>query len=107
MTDQKQAVQGGTPQQRIQIQLDQEIADGHYANLVIINHSPAEFIMDFARIVPGSPKAKVQTRTILNPIHAKNLVKTLEQNIKKYEETFGEIKVLQKQDDEKTFGFQS
>ncbi len=107
MADKKNTSQGGHPQQRIQIQLDQDIADGHYSNLVIINHSPAEFIMDFARVVPGSPKAKVQTRTILNPIHAKNLLKTLEQNIKKYEDTFGEIKALPKQDDEKTFGFQN
>ncbi len=93
-------------QQRIQIQLDPEVADGHYSNLVLINHSPAEFILDFARAVPGSPKARIQTRTILNPIHAKNLLKALETNVKKYEETFGEIKMPGHQESDKPFGFQ-
>lgn len=94
-------------QQRIQIHLDEAVAEGNYANLVMINHSPAEFILDFARIVPGSPKAKVQTRVILAPTHAKNLLKALETNIKKYEDTHGEIKVHGKQGEEKSFGFQA
>ncbi len=93
--------------QQIQIQLDPEVADGHYANLVLINHSPAEFILDFARIVPGSPKAKVQTRAILSPIHAKNLFSALEKNIKKFEEQFGEIQMQGKLNQDKTFGFQT
>ncbi len=94
-------------QQRIQIQLDDNIADGHYANLVLINHSPAEFVLDFARIVPGSPKARVQTRVILAPAHTKSLLLALETNIKKYEENYGEIKLHAKTDSEKSFGFQA
>jgi len=93
-------------QQRIQIQLDEAVADGHYANLVLINHSPAEFVLDFARLVPGTPKTRVQTRVILAPVHAKSLLKALEQNIKKYEESHGEIKVQGKHDDARSFGFQ-
>ncbi len=92
---------------RVQIQLDENIADGHYANLVILNHSPAEFVLDFARLVPGSPKAKVQTRVLLAPIHAKSLLQALETNIKKYEDTHGEIKHPGKAGDPKSFGFQS
>lgn len=93
--------------QRVQLHVDDAVADGHYANLVLINNSPAEFVLDFARIVPASPKAKVQTRVILAPVHAKNLLKALEQNIKKYEENFGEIKQPGKQGDlDKPFGFQ-
>ncbi len=103
MNDPKQLSQ----RQQIQLQLDPEIAEGHYSNLVLINHSPAEFILDFARIVPGSPKSKVQTRAILNPIHAKNLLKALEKNVKKYEDSYGEIKLHAKNDPDKTFGFQS
>jgi len=94
------------PQQRLQIQLDDAVADGHYSNLALINHSPAEFVLDFARVVPGSQKAKVQTRVLLAPIHAKNLLKALETNIKKYEENFGEIKMPGKGDQSKEFGFQ-
>ncbi|MDP8207308.1 MAG: DUF3467 domain-containing protein [Candidatus Electryonea clarkiae] len=105
MSDSKQPMQ--QPQQRIQIQLDPEVVDGHYANLVLINHSPAEFILDFARVVPGSQKAKVQTRTILSPIHARNLLTALETNIKKYEDNFGEIKMHGKEQNDKSFGFQS
>ncbi|MBZ0265734.1 DUF3467 domain-containing protein [bacterium] len=93
-------------QQRIQIKLEDEVADGHYANLVLLNHSPAEFVLDFARLVPGSQQAKVQTRVILAPAHAKNLFSALEKNIKKYEDTYGEIKVHGKQDSDKQFGFQ-
>ena len=92
-------------QQRIQIQLDEAVADGHYANLVLINHSPAEFVLDFARLVPGTPKTRVQTRVLLAPVHAKSLLRALEQNIKKYEEQHGEIKTQGKGED-KSFGFQ-
>ena len=104
MSDPKQQVQH--PQQRIQIQLDKDVADGHYSNLVLINHSPAEFILDFARVVPGSQSARVQTRAILSPLHAKNLLTALESNIKKFEENFGEIKLHGKEDTDKSFGFQ-
>jgi len=104
MTDKPQAAAPGG--QRIQIQLDDNVSEGHYSNLAIINHSPAEFVLDFARVVPGSPKAKVQTRVLLAPIHAKNLLKALETNIKKYEENVGEIKMPGKDEQNKGFGFQ-
>ncbi len=104
MANQKQQQQ---QQKQIQIQLDPEVADGHYCNLVLINHSPAEFILDFARIVPGAAKAKVQTRAILHPIHAKNLMNALENNLKRYEEQFGEIKMHGRQQQDKSFGFQT
>lgn len=98
---------GNPQQQRIQIHVDESVADGHYANLVLINHSPAEFVLDFARLVPNSPKARVQTRVLLAPVHAKNLLKALESNIKKYEEQHGEIKHPNKGDEQRPFGFQS
>lgn len=102
----KQIPQG--PQgQKIQIHIDEGVADGHYANLVAINHSPAEFVLDFVRMVPMVPKAKVQTRVLMAPIHAKALHKALEQNIKKYEDQYGEIKMHGRDDSDKTFGFQS
>ena len=80
------------PQGNLQVQLDDSVAEGHYANLVLITHSPVEFVLDFARVVPGSPKARVQTRVLLAAAHAKGLLRALEENIKKYEATHGEIK---------------
>ena len=80
------------PQGNLQVQLDDDVAEGHYANLVLITHSPVEFVLDFARVVPGSPKAKVQTRVILAAAHAKGLLRALEDNIKKFESAHGEIK---------------
>lgn len=99
-----------TPQspvgQKIQIHLDESVADGHYSNLVAINHSPAEFVLDFVRIVPMAQKAKVQTRVLMAPMHARGLLKALEQNIKKYEEAYGEIKEPGGHSADKPFGFQ-
>ncbi|MCB2212891.1 DUF3467 domain-containing protein [bacterium] len=97
----------GPQGQKIQIHIDEAVADGHYSNLVAINHSPAEFVLDFVRMVPMVPKAKVQTRVLMAPIHAKSLVKALEQNIKKYEDQYGEIKTQSPDGHDKTFGFQA
>ncbi len=102
----EQQMPQGPQGQKIQLHLDESVADGHYANLVAINHSPAEFVLDFVRIVPMAPKAKVQTRVLMAPIHAKGLLKALEQNIKKYEETHGDIKIPGGHSAEKPFGFQ-
>ena len=77
---------------QINIELDQEIAEGTYANLAIINHSVSEFIVDFINIMPGVPKAKVKSRIILTPQHAKRLLKALGENIKRFENAHGEIK---------------
>ena len=79
--------------QQISIELGEKEAEGIYSNLAIITHSPAEFIIDFTRVVPGVPKAKVQARIITTPQHAKMLLKALTENINKFESRFGEIKV--------------
>ena len=79
--------------QQINIELGEKEAEGIYSNLAIISHSPAEFIIDFTRIVPGVPKAKVHARIITTPQHAKMLMKALKDNIDKYEAKFGNINV--------------
>ena len=79
--------------QQINIELGEKEADGIYSNLAITTHSPAEFIIDFTRIVPGVPKAKVHARIISTPQHAKMFLKALKENIEKYETRFGEINV--------------
>lgn len=70
----------------IQVELSEEMAQGTYANLAIITHSSSEFILDFIRIVPGAPKAKVKSRVILSPDNAKRLLHALQDNISKFEE---------------------
>lgn len=80
------------PQQQINIELSDEIGEGIYSNLAIITHSPSEFIVDFVKMMPGVPKAKVKSRIILTPQHAKRLYKALKENVTKYEAMHGEIK---------------
>ncbi len=75
----------------LNIELGEEVAEGTYSNLAIINHSPSEFIVDFIQMMPGLPKAKVKSRVILTPQHAKRLMRALTDNISKYEDQFGEI----------------
>ncbi len=82
-----------TPQPPLQIEVGEKEGEGIYSNFVMIIHSPSEFILDFARIMPGIPKAKVQARIIMTPSHAKMLLKALKDNIEKFEAKFGEIKV--------------
>ena len=77
----------------INIELKEEMAQGTYANLAVISHSPSEFVIDFVRIMPGMPKAQVKSRIILTPEHAKRLLNALQDNIKKYEDVFGNIKI--------------
>ena len=72
--------------------MPEEIADGEYANLAIITHSNQEFVVDFVRLTPGVPKAKVKSRIILTPQHAKRLTAALMENIRKFEQAHGEIK---------------
>lgn len=81
-----------TNDSQLQIELKEEIAQGTYANLAIITHSSSEFILDFVRVMPGIPKAGVQSRVILAPEHAKRLLRALEDNIAKYEHVFGSIR---------------
>jgi hypothetical protein len=79
-------------QNQISIELSEEIAEGVYANLAMIAHSNTEFVIDFIRLMPGVPKAKVKSRIIITPEHAKRLLAALKDNIRKFEETFGDIK---------------
>ncbi len=79
--------------QQLNVELPQEVGEGTYANLALITHSPSEFIIDFARMMPGLPKARVQARMIMTPQNAKALYRTLEMNIRRYEEVHGEIKL--------------
>ena len=94
------------PKQQIQINVGEEVAEGIYANLVAITHSPSEMVMDFIRVMPGLPKAKVQARIIMTPQNAKSFSKALADNIDKFEEKFGEIKVAS-QEEQRNFGFRS
>jgi hypothetical protein len=77
---------------QINIELSDEVAEGIYSNLAIITHSHAEFIVDFVKLMPGSPKAKVKSRIILTPEHAKRFNNALTDNIKKFEAMHGHIK---------------
>jgi len=77
--------------QQIDIELSEKIAEGTYSNLAIITHSNSEFIIDFIRLMPGVPKAKVKSRIILTPSHAKRLLAALSDNVRKYEDSFGSI----------------
>src|SRR6478736_10376670 len=79
-------------QEQINIELDEKVAEGIYSNLAIINHSPSEFVLDFVCIMPGTPKAKVKSRIVLTPQHAKRLAKALAENVHRFEIAHGEIK---------------
>ena len=77
---------------QLNIELSEEIAEGIYSNLAVITHSHSEFALDFIKVMPGVPKAKVKARIILTPQHAKRLMKALKDNISKYEAVNGNIK---------------
>lgn len=76
---------------QLNIELPEEVAEGVYSNLAIISHSHTEFVVDFIRMVPNVPKAKVKSRIILTPTHAKRLLKALADNVNKFEAQFGKI----------------
>ncbi len=80
-------------QVNIQIQLDEETAQGMYVNMAVAQHSSSEFIFDFIFITPGKPQAKVRSRVIMAPEHAKRFLKVLRDNISHYEKRFGEIQI--------------
>ena len=79
------------PNQPLNIEISEEIAEGAYANLAIITHSHAEFVVDFVNVMPGTPKSKVKSRIILTPMHAKRFMKALVENVERYEEANGVI----------------
>ena len=88
--------------QQIKIEFNEESTSVEYSNFVVVTHSAAEFVLDYIRILPGMVKAKVKSRVIMSPMHVKTLMFALQDNIKKYENKFGEIKVL-KQDKQSQF----
>ena len=77
----------------IDLELDDTVAQGHYSNLAIISHSTSEFIIDFAAVLPGVQKARVKSRIILTPEHAKRLLRSLQENIVRYESNVGKIEI--------------
>ncbi len=77
---------------QLNIEISEEVADGIYSNLAIITHSNSEFVLDFVRVMPGVPKAKVRSRVLLTPQHAKRLLRALTDNITKFEGLHGNIK---------------
>jgi len=89
---------------QINIELGEKEAEGIYANLVLISHSPAEFIIDFTRVLPGVPKTKVYSRIIMAPQHAKSFSMALRENVENFEKEHGEIKISRPIED-KAFGF--
>lgn len=86
-----------TKRQEIEMQLEEQVGQGHYCNLAIITHSTSEFILDFATMLPGLPKARVRSRIILTPEHAKRLLLSLQENITRYESSLGPINIRAKQ----------
>ena len=78
---------------QLNIELSEEVAEGIYSNLAIITHSNSEFVLDFIRVMPGVPKAKVKARIVLTPEHAKRLLTAIQDNIEKFENVNGRIKV--------------
>ncbi len=88
--DQQQA----NPNQ-LNIEITEEVAEGEYANLVIITHSHAEFVVDFVNVMPGTPKSKVKSRIILTPQHAKRFMKALTENVQRFEAANGTIRDLE------------
>jgi hypothetical protein len=81
------------PKKGLDLELDEATAQGHYAHLAIISHSASEFVIDFAAIMPGLPKAKIKSRIVLSPEHAKRLLMSLQENITRYESSVGRIDI--------------
>jgi len=77
----------------IDIEINDQVAEGIYSNLAVINHSPTEFVVDFIQMMPGVPKARVKSRIILTPQHAKRLAHAISENVARFEKQFREIKV--------------
>ncbi|KPJ60767.1 MAG: hypothetical protein AMJ46_04660 [Latescibacteria bacterium DG_63] len=92
-------------QQPISVELGEKEAEGIYSNMVLITHSPAEFILDFARVLPGVPKSKVFARIVMTPRHVKGLMEALKENITKFEAQHGTIKPLSQTGEQRGIGF--
>jgi hypothetical protein len=98
------SMQEQQPPNQINIEISEEVAEGSYANLAIITHSHAEFVIDFVNVMPGTPKSKVKSRIIFTPQHAKRFMKALIENVNRYEATNGSIKDLEEIQIPMTFG---
>jgi hypothetical protein len=91
-------------QNQINIELTEEIADGTYSNLAIIQHSNQEFVVDFIKVMPGVPKAKVKARIVLTPQHAKRFMRAMADNLRKFESMYGEFQEVDEIKIPMTFG---
>jgi hypothetical protein len=89
---------------QLNIEISEEVSEGTYANLAIITHSHAEFVIDFVNVMPGTPKSKVKSRIVLTPFHAKRFMKALVENINKFEATSGTIQDMDQVEIPFTFG---
>jgi ribonuclease BN (tRNA processing enzyme) len=89
---------------QLNIEIGEDVAEGQYANLAIITHSHAEFVIDFVNVMPGTPKSKVKSRIIFTPQHAKRFMKAMEENIRNFESTNGVIKDLEEMQIPMNFG---
>jgi len=89
---------------QLNIEISEEVAEGEYANLAIITHSHAEFVIDFVNVMPGTPKSKVKSRIILTPQHAKRFMKALTENVQRFEAANGKIQDLEEVQIPMSFG---
>ena len=80
---------------KLEIQLDEDVAQGAYINLAVVNHNESEFVVDFIFVQPQAPRAKVRSRVVMSPQHAKRFCAAMQDNIVRYEQNFGEIKSVQ------------
>jgi hypothetical protein len=83
------------PAAQLNIEITEEVAEGSYANLAIITHSNAEFVIDFVNVMPGTPKSKVKSRIIFTPMHAKRFMKAMKENVERYEAANGQIQDME------------
>ena len=95
--------QAANPNQ-LNIEITEEVAEGEYANLAIITHSHAEFVIDFVNVMPGTPKSKVKSRIIFTPQHAKRFMKALAENVQRFEQANGPIRDLEEMQIPLNFG---
>ena len=92
------------PQNQLNIEITEEMAEGVYANLAIITHSNSEFVLDFVSVMPGTPKSKVKSRIIFTPMHAKRFMKALKENIERFEAANGQIQDMEQVEIPMNFG---
>ncbi|HDR00259.1 MAG TPA: DUF3467 domain-containing protein [candidate division WOR-3 bacterium] len=93
------------PGQQVQVEIGEKESEGIYSNFVLIAHSPSEFIIDFARMLPGLSKAKVFARIVMTPQHARMLNNALKDNLDKFETRFGKINLQGREDSTRSLGF--